>query len=70
MAYAGRATPAEVSMASLRTKLERLESLREKFGALVASEKLHLLMRAELEHKSLGRAADVIRVKGVSSSAK
>jgi hypothetical protein len=49
-------------MASLRTKLERLESLREKFGALVASEKLHLL--TELEHKSLGRAADVIRVKG------
>jgi len=47
-------------MASLRTKLERLESLREKFGALVASEKLHLL--TELEHKSLGRAAEVGRL--------
>jgi hypothetical protein len=47
-------------MASLRTKLERLESLREKFGAPAASEKLHLL--AELEHKSLGRAAEVGRL--------
>ena len=47
-------------MASLRTKLERLESLREQFGAPMASEKLHLL--AELEHKSLGRAAEVGRL--------
>ncbi|MDH3276060.1 MAG: hypothetical protein OEM99_16145 [Gammaproteobacteria bacterium] len=47
-------------MASLRTKLERLESLREKFGAHAASEKLHLL--TELEHKSLGRAAEVRRL--------
>jgi len=47
-------------MASLRTKLERLESLRETFGATAASEKLDLL--AELEHKSLGRAADVERL--------
>ena len=47
-------------MASLRTKLERLESLREEFGATAASEKLALL--AELEHKSLGRAADVGRL--------
>jgi hypothetical protein len=43
-------------MASLRTKLERLESLREEFGAPAASEKLLLL--TELEHKSLGRAAE------------
>ncbi len=47
-------------MASLRTKLERLESLREEFGATAASEKLRLL--AELEHKSLGRAAEVGRL--------
>jgi len=47
-------------MASLRTKLERLESLREDFGAPAASEKLHLL--TELEHKSLGRAAEVGRL--------
>jgi hypothetical protein len=47
-------------MASLRTKLERLEMLREKFGATAASEKLALL--SELEHKSLGRAADVGRL--------
>ncbi len=47
-------------MASLRTKLERLESLREEFGATAASEKLDLL--AELEHKSLGRAAEVGRL--------
>lgn len=47
-------------MASLRTKLERLESLREAFGATAASEKLDLL--AELEHKSLGRAAEVGRL--------
>ena len=44
-------------MASLRARLERLESLRETFGAPAAREKLELL--AELEHKSLGRAADV-----------
>ena len=47
-------------MASLRTKLERLESLREEFGATAASEKLDLL--AELEHRSLGRAAEVGRL--------
>jgi hypothetical protein len=47
-------------MASLRTKLERLESLREEFGAPAASEKLLLL--TELEHKSLGRAAEVGRL--------
>ena len=47
-------------MASLRTKLKRLESLRETFGATAASEKLDLL--AELEHKSLGRAAEVGRL--------
>ena len=47
-------------MASNRTKLERLESLREKFGAPATSEKLHLL--TELEHKSLGRAVDVGRL--------
>jgi len=47
-------------MVSLRTKLERLESLREEFGATAASEKLALL--AELEHKSLGRAAEVGRL--------
>jgi len=47
-------------MASLRTKLQRLESLREAFGATAASEKLDLL--AELEHKSLGRAAEVGRL--------
>jgi len=47
-------------MASLRTKLEHLESLREDFGAPAASEKLHLL--TELEHKSLGRAAEVGRL--------
>ena len=47
-------------MATLRTKLERLESLREEFGATAASEKLDLL--AELEHRSLGRAAEVGRL--------
>ena len=47
-------------MASLRTKLERLESLREEFGATAASEKLDLL--AELERRSLGRAAEVGRL--------
>ena len=47
-------------MASLRARLERLESLRETFGAPAAREKLELL--AELEHKSLGRAADVERL--------
>lgn len=47
-------------MASLRTQLERLESLREQFGALALSEKLQLL--AELEHKSLGRASEVERL--------
>jgi len=47
-------------MASLRARLERLESLRESFGAPPAREKLELL--AELEHKSLGRAADVERL--------
>ena len=47
-------------MASLRTQLERLESLRETFGVPAAREKLQLL--AELEHKSLGRAADVERL--------
>lgn len=41
-------------MASLRTQLKRLESLRETSGAPAAREKLQLL--AELEHKSLGRA--------------
>src|SRR5210317_212205 len=50
----------EVLMASLRARLERLESLRESFGAPPAREKLELL--AELEHKSLGRAADVERL--------
>ena len=47
-------------MASLRTQLERLEALREKFGAPAASEKLDLL--TVLEHKSLGRAAEVGRL--------
>jgi hypothetical protein len=47
-------------MASLRTQLERLESLRETFGVPAARERLQLL--AELEHKSLGRAADVERL--------
>ena len=47
-------------MASLRARLERLESLRETFGAPAAREKLELL--AELEHNSLGRAADVERL--------
>ena len=47
-------------MASLRTQLERLESLHETFGAHTAREKLQLL--ADLEHKSLGRAADVERL--------
>ena len=44
-------------MASLRQQLERLESLRASFGAAAAREKLQLL--GNLEHKSLGRAADV-----------
>ena len=47
-------------MASLRAQLERLESLRETFGAPAAHEKLQRL--AELERKSLGRAADVERL--------
>ena len=47
-------------MASLRSQLERLEALRETFGAPAAREKLQLL--AELEHNSLGRAADVERL--------
>ncbi len=47
-------------MASLRRQLERLESLREVFGAAAAREKLELL--AELEHGSLARAADVERL--------
>ena len=47
-------------MASLHTQLERLESLRDTFGAPAAREKLQLL--AELEHRSLGRAADVERL--------
>ena len=47
-------------MASLRTQLERLESLRETFGAPAVREKLQLL--ADLEHRSLGRAADVERL--------
>jgi hypothetical protein len=47
-------------MASLRAQLERLESLRETFGAPAAREKLQLL--ATLEHKSLGSAADVERL--------
>ena len=44
-------------MASLRSQLERLESLRESFGAPAPREKLELL--ADLERRSLGRAADV-----------
>ena len=47
-------------MASLRSQLERLESLREKFGASAASEKLQLL--GDLEHRSLSRAAEVERL--------
>jgi hypothetical protein len=47
-------------MASLRKQLERLESLRETFGAAAARERLQLLR--ELENKSLGRAADVERL--------
>ncbi len=47
-------------MASLRTQLERLESLRETFGARAASDKLALL--ANLEHGSLGRAGEVERL--------
>lgn len=47
-------------MASLRSRLERLEALRETFGAAPAREKLELL--AGLEHKSLGRADDVDRL--------
>ncbi len=47
-------------MASLRAKLKRLDSLRETFGVPAAREKLQLL--ANLEHKSLGRAADVERL--------
>ena len=47
-------------MASLRTRLEHLESLRETFGTQVAREKLELLR--DLEHKSLGRATDVSRL--------
>ncbi|MCP5090533.1 MAG: hypothetical protein GY949_06400 [Gammaproteobacteria bacterium] len=47
-------------MASLRAQLERLESLREKFGTAAAGEKLQLL--ADLEHKSLGRPSEVERL--------
>ncbi|MBT8086604.1 MAG: hypothetical protein KJO46_01155 [Gammaproteobacteria bacterium] len=47
-------------MPSLRSQLERLESLRENFGAPATREKLELL--ADLEHRSLGRAADVERL--------
>ncbi len=47
-------------MTSLRKKLERLESLREDFGAPATREKLRLL--ATLEHRSLGRAAEVERL--------
>ena len=47
-------------MASLRKQLERLESLREKFGPRAAGEKLQLL--ADLEHRSLGRAVEVERL--------
>ena len=47
-------------MESSRKQLERLEALRETFGAPAAREKLQLL--ADLEHKSLGRAADVERL--------
>jgi hypothetical protein len=47
-------------MASLRTQLERLESLRETFGAAAAREKMQLL--ADLDKKSLGRADDVERL--------
>jgi len=47
-------------VASLRKTLERLESLRETFGATAASEKLQLL--TALEHKSLGRATEVGRL--------
>ena len=47
-------------MASLRSQLERLVALRETFGAPAAREKLRLLR--DLEHKSLGRAADVERL--------
>ena len=47
-------------MTSLRKQLERLESLRETFGATAAREKLQLLR--ELEQRSLGRAADVERL--------
>ncbi len=47
-------------MASLRIQLEHLESLRETFGTPAAREKLQLLVN--LEHKSLGRAADVERL--------
>ncbi len=47
-------------MPSLRSLLERLEALRENFGAPAAREKLELL--SELEHRSLGSAADVERL--------
>ena len=47
-------------MASLRSQLERLESLRGSFGAPAAREKLELLV--DLERRSLGRAADVGRL--------
>ena len=47
-------------MASLRKQLERLESLREALDASASREKLQLLR--ELEHRSLGRAADVERL--------
>ncbi len=47
-------------MASLRTRLERLESLRETFGPAAAREKLELVQ--DLDDKSLGRAADVHRL--------
>ncbi len=47
-------------MPSLRSRLDRLESLRQTFGAPAAREKLALL--ADLEQRSLGRAADVERL--------
>lgn len=60
MACAVHARRVTADMPSLRTQLERLESLRETFGARAAREKLELL--ADLEHRSLGRAADVERL--------
>ncbi|MBT8092407.1 MAG: hypothetical protein KJN77_05165 [Gammaproteobacteria bacterium] len=47
-------------MTSLRSQLERLEALRETFGAPAAREKLALLV--DLEQQSFGRATDVERL--------